>query len=173
MEDRPWFKFYDPGVPHTLEPYPDCTLLDVVGETVRQRPEQRLLIFKGASMTYGEVARLSHALAAALAAQGVQKGDRLATLLPNCPQKEYIPAHLRVLFTLLKEKKRRPSDHAAAGRPMAGRSAAPLRRPGRQGKHQSARSRPFAFHRRHNGLGQGCAWHAPLALHCGCATARL
>ena len=97
MEDRPWFKFYDPGVPHTLEPYPDCTLLDVVGETVRQHPEQRLLIFKGASMTYGEVARLSDALAAALAAQGVQKGDRLATLLPNCPQKEHIPAHLRVL----------------------------------------------------------------------------
>jgi long-chain acyl-CoA synthetase len=171
MEDRPWFKFYDPGVPHTLAPYPDCTLLDVVGETVRQHPEQRLLIFKGASMTYGEVARLSDALAAALAAQGVHKGDRVATLLPNCPQmvivqlaawklgcivapmnalytereleqtlnevgattvvvltpfynkvksmqarttlrrviatniKEYIPAHLRVLFTLLKEKK--------------------------------------------------------------------
>ena len=86
MQDRPWFKFYDPGVPHTLEPYPDLTLLDVVDETVRRRPEQRLLIFKGASLTYGEVARLSDALAAALVAQGVQKGSRLATLLPNCPQ---------------------------------------------------------------------------------------
>jgi hypothetical protein len=38
MDERPWFKSYDPGLPRTLEPYPDCTLLDILVETVRQRP---------------------------------------------------------------------------------------------------------------------------------------
>ncbi len=37
-------------------------------------------------MSYGELERLSDAFAAALVAQGIEKGDRVALLLPNCPQ---------------------------------------------------------------------------------------
>jgi len=29
MAEYRWFDHYDPGVPHTLEPYPTMTLLDV------------------------------------------------------------------------------------------------------------------------------------------------
>ena len=171
METKHWLKQYDEGVPHSLKPYPERTLLDVVHETALQRPDHPALLFKGASLSYGELDRLSDAFAAALVAEGVKKGDRVALLMPNCPQfvigqlgawkagaiavpmnplytehelpelltlcgaetalvltpfyqkikaaqpqtslrriiatsiKEYLPAHLRFLFSVLKEKK--------------------------------------------------------------------
>ncbi len=36
MPDYPWLNNYDKGVPHTLEPYPDITLLDVIKENAAQ-----------------------------------------------------------------------------------------------------------------------------------------
>ncbi len=86
MEDKPWFKHYDPAMPRTLHPYPASTLLDVVKETVRERPNHTAWIFKGARVTYAEMERLSDAFGAALVAQGVQKDDRVALLIPNSPQ---------------------------------------------------------------------------------------
>src|SRR5512138_2905905 len=86
MSDFPWFKHYEPGLPHTLQPYPDCTMLDVVRDTVRERPHHTAVIFKGAKMTIAELERLTDALGAALADLGVKKGDRVALLLPNSPQ---------------------------------------------------------------------------------------
>jgi len=86
MDERPWFKSYDPTMPRTLRPYPDKTILDVIGETARERPDHPALIFKGARMTYARLAQLTDAFGAALVAQGVKKGDRVALLLPNSPQ---------------------------------------------------------------------------------------
>jgi long-chain acyl-CoA synthetase len=86
MSDYPWFKFYEEKLPRTLKPYPEITLLDVVSETVRLRPEHTALIFKGARMSYAELERLSDNLAAGLVELGVQKGERVAFLLPNSPQ---------------------------------------------------------------------------------------
>ena len=86
VNDRPWFKSYDPGTPYTLKPYPEITLLDVIGETARIKPDHSVLIFKGARMSYAELERLTDAFGAALVAQGVKKGDRVALLLPNSPQ---------------------------------------------------------------------------------------
>lgn len=171
MSEKPWLKHYEPGLPHTLRPYPEQTLLDVMSDTVRQRPDHTALIFKGARMSYARLEQLTNAFGAALMAQGVRKGDRVALLLPNSPQsiiaqlgvwkagaivcplnslytpreleaalneigaetvitltrfygkikalqartsvrrviatniKEYLPAHLRVLYTLAKEAK--------------------------------------------------------------------
>ena len=171
MDEKPWLKHYEPGLPHSLRPYPECTLLDVMSDTVRQRPDHTALIFKGTRVTYAHLEQLTNAFGAALVAQGVTKGDRVALLLPNSPQsiiaqlgvwkagaiaapinslytprelehalnevgaetvvvltpfydkikslqvntrvrrviatniKEYLPRHLRVLFTLVKEKK--------------------------------------------------------------------
>jgi long-chain acyl-CoA synthetase len=169
--EKAWLAHYDKGVPHTLEPYPECTLLDIVQAAARKRPAHPALFFEGASVSYEELDQLSDAFAAALVAQGVEKGDRVALLLANSPQfligqlgawkagaivapmnplyterelaqmlndcgaetalvmslfydkvkamqpqtrlrriiatniKEYFPPHLRILFTLLKEKK--------------------------------------------------------------------
>jgi long-chain acyl-CoA synthetase len=86
MDERPWFKSYDPVWPRTLRPYPECTLLDIVSETVRERPHHTALIFKGARMTYAELERLTDAFGAGLVAQGVKQGERVALLIPNSPQ---------------------------------------------------------------------------------------
>jgi long-chain acyl-CoA synthetase len=86
MTATSWSRHYDAGVPATLEPYPRKTLLDCFAETVRERPDHPFLHFKGRCLTHGEVERLTWACAAGLAAQGVCKGDRVAILLPNCPQ---------------------------------------------------------------------------------------
>ena len=86
MTAAPWLDHYDAGVPETLAPYPDRTLLDDVAEAVAQRPDAPALLFKGRAISHGELERASDAFAAALAGLGVAKGDRVAVLLPNCPQ---------------------------------------------------------------------------------------
>jgi long-chain acyl-CoA synthetase len=82
----PWLKHYDEGVPHTLQPYPKLTLLDVVSEAAAQRPDHPALLFKGRTISYVELERLSNAFAGALVELGVKKGARVALLLPNTPQ---------------------------------------------------------------------------------------
>ena len=82
----PWLAHYDDGVPATLSPYPDRTLLDYLSQVALERPDAPALLFKGATVTYSELERSSDACAAALTALGVKRGDRVALLLPNCPQ---------------------------------------------------------------------------------------
>ncbi|HKB13270.1 MAG TPA: AMP-binding protein, partial [Vicinamibacterales bacterium] len=86
MSAAPWVGHYDPGVPATLEPYPDRTLLDALAEFARTQPERPAILFKGARLTYGALDRLSDACASAFAALGITAGDRVGLLLPNCPQ---------------------------------------------------------------------------------------
>jgi len=86
MATKPWLQHYDEGVPHTLQPYPERTLLDVVSQSARQRPDHPVLLFKGTELSYRDLERLTDAFGEALASLGVQKGDRVALLMPNCPQ---------------------------------------------------------------------------------------
>lgn len=86
MGEKPWLTHYETAMPHTLRPYPERTLLDVMSDTVRERPQHTALIFKGARMPYARLEQLTNAFGAALVAQGVRKGDRVALLLPNSPQ---------------------------------------------------------------------------------------
>ena len=83
---RPWLSQYDDGVPATLAPYPERTLVDYLADAARERPNDPALLFKGATVTYAQLDRLSDACAAAFASLGVARGDRVALLLPNCPQ---------------------------------------------------------------------------------------
>lgn len=86
MAQRPWLDQYDAGVPSTLEPYPELTLVDYLAATARDAPANTVVHYKGASMSAARLERLSNAFAAALVDMGVQRGDRVALLLPNCPQ---------------------------------------------------------------------------------------
>jgi long-chain acyl-CoA synthetase len=86
MNEKPWLKHYDPGVPHSLKPYPQKTLLDIVNETTSQRPNHPALLFKGAVMTYAQLEQLSNDFAHALIKMGVKKMDRVALVIPNTPQ---------------------------------------------------------------------------------------
>ncbi|NTV24607.1 MAG: long-chain fatty acid--CoA ligase [Chlorobiaceae bacterium] len=86
MTERPWFSHYDKGVPCSLKPYPEKTLIDVLRDAVRKGPDRPALLFKGAKITYVDLDRQSDAFASALVSMGVKKGDRVALLLPNSPQ---------------------------------------------------------------------------------------
>lgn len=86
MQTRPWLEHYDEGVPPTLHPYPDRTLLDYLRDAATERPEAPAILFKGVELSHDRLDRESDAFAAALAALGVAKGDRVSLMLPNCPQ---------------------------------------------------------------------------------------
>jgi long-chain acyl-CoA synthetase len=86
MSVKPWINHYDKGVPHTLHPYPEHTLIDLVRRTAVECPEHTALHFKGSTLSYGELERQSNQLAGALGALGITKGDRVALVMPNSPQ---------------------------------------------------------------------------------------
>ncbi len=83
---QPWLAHYDPGVPWSLAPYPETTLVALLREMARQRPAHRAVYFKGRWVTAREWDEASDAFAVALLSLGVRRGDRVALLLPNCPQ---------------------------------------------------------------------------------------
>src|SRR5213079_1300335 len=86
LSHQPWLSHYDAGVPATLAPYPQRTLLDYLSDAAHRWPTHIALTFKGSAMTYAALEESSDRLAAALAHIGVREGDRIALLLPNCPQ---------------------------------------------------------------------------------------
>src|SRR5215203_346078 len=86
MPNRPWLAHYDSDVPHSLEPYPDTTLIHLLDDLADQHGDRTALLFKGTSMSYRQLQAESTSFAAALSALGVRKGDHVALLLPNCPQ---------------------------------------------------------------------------------------
>jgi len=83
--ERPWLAHYEPGVPHTLE-YPQVPLHHLLEESARRYPDQAATIFYGATLTYGELEELANKFARALLELGLEKGERIAIILPNCPQ---------------------------------------------------------------------------------------
>ncbi len=86
MTEMPDRRNYDAGVAKTLRPYPQRTLLDYLSENAEKWPSHPALFFKGATTTYAELEKSSSRLAAGLASLGVRPKDRVAILLPNCPQ---------------------------------------------------------------------------------------
>jgi long-chain acyl-CoA synthetase len=86
VNNRPWQNHYDAGVPATLQPYPERTLLDYLTESAENTPNHPIAIMRGATLGYRDLERQSNAVAAALADMGVRPGDRVALCLPNVPQ---------------------------------------------------------------------------------------
>ena len=94
MEDRPWLKYYDEGVPETID-YPPVTLFYFLEEAARKYPNNPCTIFKGAVITYKEMNDFTDRLAAGLAELGIKKGDRVGLFMPNTPQ--FVMAYFAVL----------------------------------------------------------------------------
>ena len=92
--DRPWLKFYEEGVPHHIE-YPRIPLYHVLDDTAKDFPELDAVIFQGQRIKYGEMAGWARDLASGLHQIGIKKGQRVAIMLPNCPQ--YIVAYYAIL----------------------------------------------------------------------------
>jgi long-chain acyl-CoA synthetase len=85
MEDRPWFKYYDKGVPQHID-YPAISVHGLLEETSRKYPDSPCTIFKGGVITYREMNEITDRLAAGIAELGVKKGDRVGLFMLNVPQ---------------------------------------------------------------------------------------
>ena len=91
MDDAPWFRHYEEGVPRTI-PYPEITLPEALDQTVARFPDRVVLRFfldarlPVPTLTYRQLQEQTLRFATALFQLGVRKGDRVALMLPNCPQ---------------------------------------------------------------------------------------
>ena len=87
----PWTRFYEEGVPATIS-YPSWTLPDLLDDAAARYANRPALTFfvdaklPPSRMTYAELRDATLRFATALHQLGVRKGDRVAVMLPNCPQ---------------------------------------------------------------------------------------
>ncbi|MEW5722066.1 MAG: long-chain fatty acid--CoA ligase [Thermodesulfobacteriota bacterium] len=79
------FKAWPKDWPRSLN-YPEVPVYDLLNNTAARVPNRLALVFGGMELTFSELKLLADRFAAALDALGVQKGDRVAIHLVNCPQ---------------------------------------------------------------------------------------
>lgn len=76
---------YQPGIPATIE-VPDSDLSELLETAARFYPDRVAIDFLGWTTTYRELLAASERAAQLLADAGVRAGDRVALIMPNCPQ---------------------------------------------------------------------------------------
>jgi long-chain acyl-CoA synthetase len=92
--EHTWVAHYAEGVPAEIDP-PESSLVDLLAGAVATYGARPALEFFGAEMTYTELGRRVQLAAEGLRRLGVHPGDRVALVLPNCP--EHIVAFYAVL----------------------------------------------------------------------------
>lgn len=85
MEQRIWHKWYEEGIPPSLN-YRDHTVTQDLFEASRVFPNRTAVVFENCRLTYRELDDNVRRFASALAALGVKPGSRVAIHLPNLPQ---------------------------------------------------------------------------------------
>ena len=83
--DRPHLKHWPRRLPRELV-IPETTLWFNLEVAARRFPHKPAYIFFGQAITYTQLHAQAESLAGWLQAQGVQRGDRVAIFLQNCPQ---------------------------------------------------------------------------------------
>ena len=84
-EDRPWLASYPDGVPGDFD-FPAIPVTRLLDDAASSFPTGTAIAFLGRTMTYRELQDAVDRFAGALKGLGVGKGDRVAVVLPNCPQ---------------------------------------------------------------------------------------
>jgi len=91
---KPWLASYGEGVPPEIAT-PSETLVDMIWNSTKQHRRSVALEFFGATTTYEQLREQISSAAASLRELGVGHGDRVALVLPNCP--EHVIAFYAVL----------------------------------------------------------------------------
>lgn len=82
---RPWLAHYDKDTPPSI-PIPRHPLYKFLESAADWRPRQAAIVFYGQQITYQELNEKVNQFAYALQKLGVEQGDRVMVVLPNCPQ---------------------------------------------------------------------------------------
>lgn len=85
MNDKPWLEQYPVEVPITYD-YPKQNLAQFLIQSTERFPEHIALDFLGKKMSYRVLLDSVYRFTNALLGLGIRKGDRVAIMLPNCPQ---------------------------------------------------------------------------------------
>lgn len=87
--NQPWKSSYKLGpfeLAQSMAPYPRVPLFAFLQDTAARHGNRPACFYLGAKMSYRELAEQVDRLATALQAMGVGHGDKVATILPTCPQ---------------------------------------------------------------------------------------
>ena len=76
---------YQAGIPAVIEA-PDAGLGELLETAAHFYPDRVAIDFLGATTTYRELLEASEQAARLLHDAGVRRGDRVALIMPNCPQ---------------------------------------------------------------------------------------
>jgi long-chain acyl-CoA synthetase len=85
MTEKVWLKHYPEDIPHSIE-LPEVPLCQFLTDSYNLSPNKVAIHFMGKDLTFKEVYESALKFANYLRSLGVEKGDRVAILLPNCPQ---------------------------------------------------------------------------------------
>ena len=94
-DSRPWLSAYPPEVPHEIGEVTQ-TLVDMMDASITAFGRRTALEFFGAETRYRELGEQIERAAEGLRRLGVRRGDRVAIVLPNCPQ------HVVAFYALLR-----------------------------------------------------------------------
>jgi len=86
MSDKPWLEQYPEGVPVEIDMDEFDSVVDVIDTSCNEFRDKVAYMNFGAELTFGQVDRYSAAFAARLQAMGLEKGDRIAIMMPNVLQ---------------------------------------------------------------------------------------
>jgi len=86
MTDRPWLAAYPQGVPADIDPSQYASLVQLMEQAFRDYADRTAYSFMGKDISYAETNALSRQLAAYLQGLGLERGDRVALMMPNVPQ---------------------------------------------------------------------------------------
>ncbi len=102
LETKPWLNNYPPGVPADVDIDVYQSLPDLLEEAFRKHASRRAAMCMDVAITYRDIDEMSAALGAWLQAKGLQRGDRVALMMPNIPQYTVaIAAVLRAGFAVV------------------------------------------------------------------------
>jgi len=86
LSERPWLAEYPPGVPAEADVGAYRSLCELLDEAFGRHAKRDALACMDARLTFGDIDRLAADLAAWLQSRGLERGSRVAVMMPNLPQ---------------------------------------------------------------------------------------
>jgi len=84
--NKPWLSNYPNGVPANIDPDAYSALIDMVLETFEKYRKKDAFTCMDKSLTFDQIDKYSEAFGAYLQSRGLEKGDRIALMMPNLLQ---------------------------------------------------------------------------------------